>query len=124
MDREEVSGVRQSRRFSDISDEKEEEEEIGRGDGWKRSAIRKFLGSSVETDKDKDEEDKDDPKESSKPLPGYPVGCHVAAIYDRNWFVATLRPRNQKMSVRDSPCCITRRGGDPTSLCGVRRLTS
>ncbi len=63
-----MSGVWQSRRFSDISDEKDEEEEIGRGDGWKRSAIRKFLRGSVETDKDEDEEDKDVPKSPPSPL--------------------------------------------------------
>jgi hypothetical protein len=82
-------------------EEEEEEQQLGRGNGRKRrSAFRELLRGSVETDKDEDtgEEEEEDEwdmenaDELPKAPPLYPVGCHVAAMYDKQWYIAQVEP--------------------------------
>lgn len=83
------------------NEEEEEEQQLGRGNGRKRrSAFRELLRGSVETDKDEDtgEEEEEDEwdmenaDELPKAPPLYPVGCHVAAMYDKQWYIAQVEP--------------------------------
>jgi hypothetical protein len=51
----------------------------------------------VETDEE--EEEDDGPEEHCKPLPAYPVGGHVAALYDGNWYIAQVEAEEPEFAL-------------------------